>query len=119
MTAQITDRIRIDGQESALFTEPLQPLLAERNLRFASPHTALWRGYIAYWEIADGKLFLVAFQGHSVAPTPSDKNESPQSTAARGRRSSFDVTLENLFPIPMAANWPNGSPAPSASPRAK
>jgi hypothetical protein len=63
MTAQVADRILIDGRECALFSEPLREYLVGAKIRFTAPNTALWRGYIARWEVSNGRLFLLAFWG--------------------------------------------------------
>src|SRR3546814_12763868 len=60
-TAQIPDRIRIDGQDYALNTNPLTPRLVASGWlppKEAMVSSANWRGYTASWEIADGKLVL-------------------------------------------------------------
>lgn len=60
-TAQIPDRIRIDGQDYALNTNPLTPRLAASGWKppeEAMVSSANWRGYTASWEITDGKLVL-------------------------------------------------------------
>src|SRR3546814_2005214 len=60
-TAQIPDRIRIDGQDYALNTNPLTPRLVASGWlppKEAMVSSANWRGYTASWEIADGKPVL-------------------------------------------------------------
>ncbi len=60
-TAQIPDRIRIDGVEHALNTNPLEPVLRDSKWRppaDAAISSANWRGYLADWEVADGQLVL-------------------------------------------------------------
>lgn len=74
MTAQISERIIIEGQELALLTEPLEPLLKKNNAilrtyvdlktELVAPHTACWRGYIGTWELKDNSLYLIAFKGY-------------------------------------------------------
>lgn len=61
MTAQIPDRIVIDGVESVLLATPLDGLLrrlGDRVPTFVAPHTGNWRGYTAGWRVTDGRLFL-------------------------------------------------------------
>jgi hypothetical protein len=67
-TVQIPDEIVIDGNTRALLTEP-EPF--ERYLNDSGQHAKLqpylngamcsasWRGFRAYWKIADAKLLLV------------------------------------------------------------
>lgn len=60
-TAQIPDRIVIDGQDYALNTNPLTPRLDASGWlppKEAMVSSANWRGYTASWEIADGRLVL-------------------------------------------------------------
>lgn len=61
-TAQQGDEITIDGKVLFLNTDPLTPLLAERDWsppEGASISSANWRGYLAHWAIDDGELVLV------------------------------------------------------------
>jgi len=60
-TAQAPDRIRIDGQDYELNTNPLEPWLeahAWKPPEEVETSSANWRGYIASWEIVDGQLVL-------------------------------------------------------------
>ncbi len=67
-TAQIPDRIVIDGRTELLFTEPLQDafrthMKLQSNLMehlSKSMCSASWRGYMAIWEVRENALFLVA-----------------------------------------------------------
>ena len=58
MTAQMSDSIRYEGKEHALFACPLHGYRDSLHPlpRFVSPHTANWRGYVAEWEI-EGRAF--------------------------------------------------------------
>ena len=59
LTAQIPDRITYEGKEYALNSNPLEPFFEkypEKRPQFSS--TALWRGYIAHFEIIEGQLFV-------------------------------------------------------------
>jgi hypothetical protein len=62
MTAQIAESLRYRGKTNSLWVLPLESYLDRYNNReaFAKTHrhTACFRGYIGYWEIADNKLFL-------------------------------------------------------------
>lgn len=60
-TAQIPDVIVVDGKEHSLNTNPLDRHLhglGDAAPKFEVTSTALWRGYIASWELKGGKLFL-------------------------------------------------------------
>lgn len=66
MTAQISDTILIEGYKRLLYGEPLYSWLARRNnkaLRFQRQSTACWRGYVAEWQVFNGRLFLKSIQG--------------------------------------------------------
>ena len=70
-TSQAPDRIRIEGQEHTLLGNPLEALWQGES-RFLRPDfqerpafghsTANWRGYVATFEVADGKLWLVSIK---------------------------------------------------------
>jgi hypothetical protein len=68
MTAQETDFILIDGIRHELLTNPLEAYrnMYRRDMVFSqdSPNTGCWRGYVAEWEIDEGKLFLLKVNGH-------------------------------------------------------
>ncbi len=68
MTAQETDFILIDGVQHQLLTNPLEAYREtyRRDIVFFQehPNTACWRGYVAEWEIDDGKLFLLKVDGY-------------------------------------------------------
>lgn len=60
-TAQVSDLLIVEGKEFALNTNPLQAELQKKQ--WTPPANAMissanWRGYLATWEIKDGKLFL-------------------------------------------------------------
>ncbi len=73
MTAQIPERLIIDGKETAMaFCPPLpygHPRIVEvdeaeaaRDAPFVFS-TACWRGYVGTWEIKEGRFFLVGLRG--------------------------------------------------------
>jgi hypothetical protein len=100
-TAQIPDRILVDGQESQLFAEPLFPYLKQNKDSFGAlmKHatqmcSAAWRGYKAKWKIRENQLFLIALFAN-----PCDK-DSPE------------IPLAELFPgatSPIPAKWFSGT----------
>lgn len=64
-TAQIPDRVRYAGKEYLLYTEPLEQRYTDGKLkrplmvpRPFSGSSAMNRGYLATWEIRNGKLYL-------------------------------------------------------------
>ena len=78
-TAQVPDVIIIDGKNESLDTNPLAPYLSAHPKvipKSDDPAADNLRGYVATWEILDGKLILrkinVAFRNPKAAP-----NEDP------------------------------------------
>ena len=65
MTAQIAERLRYQGEDVAMCTNPLSDYFAMggTNPRFESNCTALWRGYVGSWEIIDDRLYLIGLNG--------------------------------------------------------
>jgi hypothetical protein len=65
MTAQIAERLRYDGEEVAMCTNPLSDYFAMGGVAppFDCTSTALWRGYVGEWEILDGRLYLIGLRG--------------------------------------------------------
>jgi hypothetical protein len=99
-TAQVPDRIFIDGREYALNTNPLESRLrGGRDFlpETVSRSTANWRGYVAHWAIDGDRLLL-----RRVEVRLYDR-ESRQS-------SSVDL-LTRLFPegAPVVATWYSGA----------
>ena len=60
MTAQATEILLFEGEELSLCNEPLEYFLDNQQppVKFMSPHTALWRGYIGTWSIEGERLYL-------------------------------------------------------------
>ena len=65
MTAQFAERLRYQGEDVAMCTNPLGDYFAMGgiNPHFQSNCTALWRGYVGNWEIVDERLYLVGLSG--------------------------------------------------------
>jgi len=65
MTAQFAERLRYQGEDVAMCTEPLSDYFAMGGVspRFESNCTALWRGYVGSWEIVDERLYLIGLDG--------------------------------------------------------
>jgi len=60
-TAQSGDILIVDGERHSIHTNPLEPLLkANPDMRPQSDiiSSGLWRGYVATWEIVNGRLSL-------------------------------------------------------------
>ncbi|MGE4242177.1 hypothetical protein [Ramlibacter sp.] len=62
MTAQLAERLFVDGRELALCAEPLEPYLASlpERPRFHRPASALKRGYVGTWRLSKQRLYLDA-----------------------------------------------------------
>lgn len=102
MTCQTPERIKYQGQTLPCYSEPLESRLPpppvgmnvddpDSAYPFEVSCSALWRGYVGHWEIADNRLFLVALHG----------------TCADGRPAS----LASIFPdsrAPIFADWYTG-----------
>ncbi|WP_139923978.1 hypothetical protein [Hymenobacter sp. DG01] len=61
-TSQVPDRLRFQGKEYLLHSNPLEEWLAKKKQRPAEltkGSTACWRGYQATWQLENGQLFLL------------------------------------------------------------
>lgn len=104
-TAQIPDVVVLDGRELALNTNPLEPYLQANKGKapvFEETSSALWRGYVATWEIRGSRLWLnkVAVQRLGPAAKPGQREEYRD----------VDV-LRSIFPRggPVPATWYTGA----------
>ena len=93
MTAQIPDRIELNGETHSLFAEPFAPWVAASGLRFIPSSTANWRGYVARWLVRDGKLWLVEVSGHVTELPDGQRAWNAQGEPDRG---GLSVTLSDL-----------------------
>ena len=68
MTAQASERLIYGGKDIRLCTNPLSLYLKQTGIKFESPSTACWRGYIGTWEIIESagveRLYLVELSAH-------------------------------------------------------
>lgn len=66
MTAQSAERIFYQGENQAMFTNPLFDYFALGRIEppFVAPNTALWRGYVGTWEITGDRLYLIGLKGY-------------------------------------------------------
>ena len=94
MTAQIAEKLRYQGEDVAMCTNPLSDYFAMggTNPRFESNCTALWRGYVGSWEIVDDRLYLVGLTG----------------TLEDGAEASL-ATIFPEFPERVFAHWYSGT----------
>jgi hypothetical protein len=63
MSAQPYSKIRVDGTEYWMITQPMDEWLKARNIRFPMWTTSNQNGYICEWEIVDDHLWLTFFRG--------------------------------------------------------
>lgn len=84
MTAQVTEKLIIDGKKLAMCSEPLRIILLQnKGPQFMAQCSACWRGYVGTWEIkkdSDEKkrLYLISING--------------------SLKSGEEASLEKLFP---------------------
>src|SRR5262249_22985299 len=100
MNRQVSDTIIVDGKSFRLYSTPLERYLERGDPRpvFAAFNTAIWRGYVARWEVFGSRLFLTGLFGrgrmvpsHLIAKLPTN----PFERAGRGAKS---LRLTDLFP---------------------
>ena len=72
MTAQIGERLRYQGEDMTMATEPLEAYftLGGERPSFGFVSTALWRGYVGRWEIVDDRLYLVGINAAAFRDEP-------------------------------------------------
>lgn len=88
MTAQFSEYLQYKDETHMLCSEPLGLFLefSASTLKFLSPHTALWRGYVGTWCIENDRLYLIKLEGWVFADN-----------------ASREVGLDALFP-----DYPDG-----------
>jgi len=69
MTAQVSERLIYGEKEIPIFSNPLATYLRQTGIKFQSPTTANWRGYVGTWEIKGNseigeRLYLVGIAAH-------------------------------------------------------
>lgn len=98
LTAQVTEVLWYKNQEYAMCTEPLELFLDQNpKIKFESPHTACWRGYIGTWEFKGSPekgygLYLIELLGY--------------------QRGQAELTLKDVFPDSphgVFAHWFSGT----------
>ena len=112
MTAQVPDKLEYQGKLLSLFTNPLDLLPADRRRAFVSENTLNWRGYVALWEVRDGRLYLKDLRGRICATPPeSGAERAPCGKHHRGACEIESVDLQGAFPGqrgPIFAEWYTG-----------
>jgi hypothetical protein len=100
MNRQVSDTIIVDGKSFRLYSTPFEGYLERGDPRpvFAAFNTAIWRGYVARWEVFDSRLFLTGLFGrgrmlpsHLIAKLPTN----PFERAGHGAKC---LRLADLFP---------------------
>jgi hypothetical protein len=101
MTAQIPERILIDGKPHWLYAEPLYHLLDAHKVEMAAPDclwtTACYRQYVGTWGISEGRLWLVALSTYGC-------EELPLSDTMR----TWFLRLASAGGFPVCAEWFDG-----------
>lgn len=121
-TAQEPDVLIVDGEPQAIFTNPLTPWLQthpEALPKDGVIWSSNWRGYIATWEIAAGKLWLRKVDVTYAKETKEDLEQSVRrETAFPGEEEvptrDHEVrrnVIPRLFPDPrnVVASWYTGT----------
>lgn len=113
MTAQLADRIMMDGNSYPLYSSPLEGWLKALPERpaFLAQSSANWRGYQAEWQVLDDELYLTDVVGQICTRTPDD-GAPPRSgcrIAHHGACCPRRISLVDLFPdgAPVPADWVN------------
>ena len=105
MTAQVAERIIVDGRPQPLFADPLRELVERHKIRLGSPYlvsTSNYRGYVGTWEILDARFCLVRLDWP--AWNDSGRLELPISDAVRRRL----LRAAKCDAFPIHAHWFNG-----------
>lgn len=101
MTAQVPERIIIQGSPHTLYSQPLYRILASRRTSFPDPEsgrtTACYRRYVGTWELVGGYLYLVHMSAHG-------EDEEPLSEATL----RWMLRLIPAERLPVRADWFNG-----------
>lgn len=100
MTAQIPERMLLDGKPHWLYSEPLYRLLASIRTKITAPDgrtTACPRQYVGTWDIVGDRLRLVCLSTYGF-------EESPLSDAMRVRF----LRLASASEFPVHAEWFDG-----------
>jgi len=64
MTAQASEVLIYKENEFTLASDPLSDFIKANELdEFEGPSSDCWRGYIGYWKISEGKLFITNLEG--------------------------------------------------------
>lgn len=77
-TAQFGDILIFNGDTVTIFSNPLEDYFAEKKQRSINGKelkgmcSALWRGYVATWEIENDSLFLIRIQTNYCSDNPQD-----------------------------------------------
>jgi hypothetical protein len=102
-TAQQGDMLLLDGKKYSIYTNPLAPYLETNPGKLPKSDvssTALWRGYVATWEVKDDHLLLVDV---AILKSVSEQNHKGVST-------ELSSVMSKMFPGGKAvpANWFSG-----------
>src|SRR5215470_17076950 len=102
-TAQEGDVLLLDGKAYRIYTNPLDPYLQDHPKALPEAtvvSTSLWRGYVATWQIEDGRLLLVDVRILKSVRKPGEKDWS----------SELSSVMSTMFPgqKKILASWFSG-----------
>lgn len=101
MTVQLSHTLVFSGQRYPLWSDPLEQVLSKTKPKpDFSCCTAMFRGYVAHWEIANGRLYLHSIQGRLRHREPASAQDSRN-----------EIVINELFSNqrpPIFAKWYSG-----------
>ena len=100
MNRQVSDTIIVDGKSFRLYSTPFEGYLERGDPRpvFAAFNTAIWRGYVARWEVFDGCLFLTGLFGRGRMVPSHVITKLPTNPFERAGHGTKSLRLADLFP---------------------
>ncbi|KRB15440.1 hypothetical protein ASD99_11390 [Mesorhizobium sp. Root695] len=100
MTAQVSDRIELDGRSFPLEVLPLEVLfrLSLQSPEFVPGNSANWRGYVASWKIENDQLWLTKLDGEYRLPEANPRAQTFDQDVGRIR--SHQVLIDRLDALP-------------------
>jgi len=113
MTAQIPERLKIDGKLVKLCSEPLEAYFEANGMKPAFPtmNSNCWRGYIGEWEVKDGQLYLLGLDVEGGRSWHANWSDEERALWEAVGNMADAPTLEDLFPeksLPILADWFSG-----------
>lgn len=111
MTAQVANRLRLDGKEYLLLAHGMSGFFARHGERpFCALGSANWCGYRTKWQVVDARLYLTELNGNICLREPQEGAE-PTAACEIGHFGPCDtqsVSLSDLVAVPeggLFADW--------------